>query len=145
MLTVPTYLDRSSLHGIGLFSGSFLAEGELVWEYNPRVDLTFKPDEWVVLKRELSSCSFDNLRIHSYKEKGRLVLCLDNARFMNHCCSLANVCQDPEKDRMFATRDVATGEELLCNYFEYSDCDDLHVVNFAKQSSNYNQPRRQRR
>ena len=145
MLTVPTYLDRSLLHGIGLFSASFLAEGTLVWEHNPRVDLTFKPDQWEELKRELSPYSFDTLRIHSYKEKGCLVLCLDNARFMNHCCSLANVCQDPEKDRMFATRDVATGEELLCNYFEYSDCDDFHVLNFAKQSSYYHQLRRQRR
>lgn len=145
MLTVPTYLDRSLLHGIGLFSASFLAEGVLVWEHNPRVDLTFEPDQWMALKKELSSWSFENLRIHSYKEKGCLVLCLDNARFMNHSGSLANVRQDREEDRMFAARDVEAGEELLCNYFEYSDCDDFHVVNFAKQSSYYHQPRRQRR
>ena len=145
MLTVPTYLDRSSLHGIGIFSSSFLTEGMLVWEYHSRVDLTFKPDQWIDLGRGLSPCSFDNLRFHSYKEKGCLVLCLDNARFMNHSGSKANVRQDNEKDRMFASRDVEPGEELLCNYFEYSDCDDFHVLNFAKQSSYYHQPRRQRR
>ena len=128
MLTVPTYLDRSPLHGIGLFASGFLPMGTVVWEFNSLTDLRYSPDQWLELEVMLSPCSFKNLRSHSYKEKGFIFLCMDNSRFMNHSLEVANVCQDSVHDRMLVTRDVDKGEELLCNYLEYSDRDDFHVM-----------------
>ena len=136
MLTVPTYLDRSLHHGIGLFSSDFLAKGTVVWEFNKLADLRYSPDQWLDLEKLLSCHSFENLRAHSYKEKGSLVLCLDNARFMNHSTAGANVIQDPVHDKMYVCRDVKPGEELLCDYLEYSDQDDFHVMKIVHESFN---------
>ncbi len=133
MITIPTYLDRSTLAGIGIFAKEPLLCGEAVWEFNALVDLKFTPQQWRHLKEQLAVHSFENLRTHSYKEKGFLVLCMDNARFMNHSSDRANVIQDGNIDRMYAARDISAGEELLCDYAEYSDRDDFHIMSFIRQ------------
>ncbi len=127
MLTVRTYLDRSPVHGIGLFATEEIAAGALVWEFNPLIDLKFTPAQWRELRATLAPPSFANLVQYSYKEKGDIYLCLDNAQFMNHSRGGANVVQDRGCDRMLAGRRIESREELLCNYFAYSDPDDYHL------------------
>lgn len=129
MLTVPTYLDRSVMHGIGLFSKNVIGAGQTVWEFSPLIDLKFSLAEWHELRRNLSPHSFCNLVNYSYKEKGCLFICLDNAQFMNHSQQEPNVIQDLDQDRMYSAREIAPGEELFCDYFAYSDSDDIHVRN----------------
>jgi hypothetical protein len=45
---------------------------------------------------------------------------------MNHCAVDFNVENHQEVNQMLARHDIKKGEELLCNYFQYSDHDDEH-------------------
>jgi SET domain-containing protein len=128
MLRINTFLDRSPIHGIGLFASQNIKTGTLVWEFNHAVDLAYSPEQWNSLKECLSSESFGNLLQRSYKEEGFIYICMDNAQFMNHSKTRSNVFhKGTSKRRMYALRDIPAGEELLCNYLSYSDPDDYHV------------------
>lgn len=135
MLTVETYIDRSTIHGIGLFADQFVAREDIVWQFNPRVDLVYDEQSWLHLLENISKASLATLRRLSFKENGSFFLCIDNAQFMNHSPDLANVYQVHDKNIMRAGKDIHRGEELLCNYFEYSDCDDYHSQALKKMKS----------
>ncbi len=126
MLKVKTFLAESLVHGIGIFAGEDIPEKTAVWEFNPHVDLQYSCEEWQQLKESVSPESFAALERYSYKENNAFWLCLDNAQFMNHCQQDYNVVSE-SSGLMLARRDIKKGEELLCNYFQYSDCDDVHI------------------
>jgi SET domain-containing protein len=128
MLTIATYLDRSGLHGIGLFAAEPIARGRLVWEFNPLIDLEFSDEQWREMERKAAPESFGHIRRYSYKEGNRFYLCVDNAQFMNHSREAANVANDKTSNTMVACADIRKGEELLCNYFEYCDSDDFNLM-----------------
>ena len=127
MLKVRTYLAASPIHGIGLFADEDIPRGTVVWEFNHRVDLIFTPEEWKSIGASISAPSFAALKRYSYKERGNHYLCLDNAQFMNHSSQWYNVENNGKENRMLACSDIRKYDELLCNYFHYSDCDDEHV------------------
>ncbi|MEW6520850.1 MAG: SET domain-containing protein [Thermodesulfobacteriota bacterium] len=128
MLTIATYLDRSSLHGIGVFAAEDVARGRIVWEFNPLIDLEFTAEEWREIESKAAPASFRHIRRYSYKEGNRFYLCVDNAQFMNHSSEVANVANDRSSNTMVACSDIRRGEELLCNYFEYCDSDDFNLM-----------------
>jgi len=128
MLKVRTYLDISRVHGIGIFAEEDIPRGTVIWEFNPHVDLLYSPEEWSRLATSISEQSLAALKRYSYKEKGKYCLCIDNAQFMNHCAENFNVENLQEGNRMLACCDISKGEELLCNYFQFSDSDDAHVL-----------------
>ena len=128
MLLVETYLDRSALSGIGVFTTHALAAGTRIWEPRPWVDLRFSAQQWELWLERLSLPVQADMRRHSYKEGGAIVLCLDNARFMNHGGDASNVENEAATDTMFARWDIAAGSELLCDYRAYSDSDDVHLL-----------------
>lgn len=130
MLRINTYLDRSATHGIGIFAAEDIPEGTVVWEFNPHVDLTYTPEEWRNLQAAVTAPCFTALERYSYKENNRFHLCIDNAQFMNHSDSGYNVVNTPQ-NTMLARCVIRRGEELLCNYFQYSDADDVHAENLA--------------
>ena len=126
MLKVRTHLAASAVHGIGIFADEDIAKGSVIWEFNPHVDLVYTPEQWYNLSVNISAQSFSALRRYSYKERGKYYFCLDNAQFMNHSAADFNVENHLEGVYMLARRDIRRGEELLCNYFQYSDSDDEH-------------------
>ncbi len=126
MLKVKTFLDVSAIHGIGIFADENIVKGSVIWEFNPYVDLVYTPEQWSTLAANISIQSFAALRRYSYKEKGNYYVCFDNAQFMNHCAVDFNVENHHEANQMLARHDIKKGEELLCNYFQYSDHDDEH-------------------
>ena len=128
MLTIATYLDRSHLHGIGVFAGEDVARGRVVWRFNPQIDLEFTDEQWREMELKTVPESFRHVRRYSYKEGNRFYLCVDNAQFMNHSND-ANVANDSTSNTMVACVDIRQGEELLCNYFEYCDRDDFNLMN----------------
>jgi len=116
MLSVPTYVAPSRIAGVGLFAGSDLPAGTKIWQFTDGVD-------WRMSAAEV--CAFPEpyqgrLRHYLYREpSGIYVLCGDNAKFMNHQ-PVAN-CTDTDDKFTVTLRDVAAGEELTCNYFEFDE------------------------
>jgi len=65
------------------------------------------------------------------KELDSLVLCLDNARYVNHAAepnSGATIDFDPLIS--IALKDIMEGEEILENYNNYEDCSWLDILKF---------------
>lgn len=118
MLLVKTYLDRSTIHGIGLFAGEPIPKGTVVWRRSPDIDVLLEPEQ---LDR-LHPASREQIEKYTYLDHAlrKLVLCGDDARFFNH--SEAPNCHDfpdPDGGTTVAARDIAAGEELTSDYASF--------------------------
>jgi SET domain-containing protein len=117
MLLVKTRLAPSPIAGIGLFAGEDIARGTITWRFMPGYDRMLTAREMSALPEPARSALLDHVYLDA--ESGLFVLCMDNARFMNHA-------DDPNTKGIHddgkiegydvATRDIAEGEELTCDY-----------------------------
>lgn len=111
MLRVPTYVGPSPIAGVGLFAGTHLPAGTVIWEYTEGVDWRIERHDLALFPEPYQS----KLRHYLYQEdSGDFVLCGDNAKFMNH--SDEPNCDDPEGEYTVTNRDVRADEELTCDY-----------------------------
>jgi hypothetical protein len=117
MLLVKTYLDKSSIHGIGLFAAEFIPAGTLVWEFTEEFDQKF----WKSNCDRLGGPFLKFLKTYAYVD-GDYVLCVDDARFMNHS-SEPNT-KNGHGENTIASRDIQIGEEITCDYKEIDDAAD---------------------
>ena len=119
MLRVPTHLRPSSIHGIGVFAAERIPAGAEVWRFSPGFDLDLDPSVVEDLPEHLRDwfAHFGYVDFHL----DRLIVCLDNARFINHSRA-PNLRSDYSADRYgpdFAVRDIEAGEELTADYAEF--------------------------
>lgn len=112
MIIVPAYLDKSPIHGFGVFAGEFIPKGAKVWEFNPLFDLRFSEEELNIL----FPSARQEIEHHLYQpeEGGLLYYESTMGKYMNHT-------RDPNVDFTevgvgTATRDIQPGEELTCDY-----------------------------
>jgi hypothetical protein len=117
MLMVKTRLGPSEIAGIGLFADQDIPEGTVTWKFFAGYDLLLTGDEIGRLPEPARTSLLD----HSYRDpaSGLYVLCIDNARFMNHAAApnTAGVHAGGSIEGYdIATRDVRKGEELTCDY-----------------------------
>lgn len=111
MFLVPVRLDRSPIHGFGVFAVEPLPAGTLVWEFTEGVDYRIPADAVMRCPEPWRS----ELLRYAYRDAGgEYILCGDAARFMNHSEDPSCVDSDPLFTR--ARRDIAIGEELTCDY-----------------------------
>ncbi len=118
MLLVKTYLDRSAIHGIGLFAGERIRKGTVIWRRSPEIDLLLTADQ--IAKLHLVARA--QIEKYTYLDGmlGKFVLCGDDARFFNHAD--APNCHDiPDKGggTTVAARDIEAGEELTSDYASF--------------------------
>ena len=114
MFIVPTILAHSAIHGVGVFTPQPIAQGTLLWEFDPSTDWKITPEE---LKRFPEPYQ-TRFRMYCYlSPEGVYVFCGDNAKYMNH--SLTPNCDDPEGRYTIANRDIEAGEELTSNYLTF--------------------------
>ncbi|MEK9505206.1 SET domain-containing protein [Gaopeijia maritima] len=110
MFRVPTYVAPSPIAGVGVYTSLPIAAGTVIWDFTEGVDLRLDPAVVAAIPEPLGS----KIRSYCYEESdGHLVLCGDNARFMNH--SFEPNCDDRGHVTR-ALRDIAEGEELTCDY-----------------------------
>lgn len=110
MFRVPTYLSRSQIHGIGVFTPFPIPAGTVIWEFDPEVDWRLTAEDFERFPERYR----EKLRSYCYlDESGAYILCGDNARYMNH--SDEPSCDDSGMWTV-ARREIAVGEELTCDY-----------------------------
>jgi SET domain-containing protein len=116
MMLVRTYLAKSEIQGLGVFTGEFIPAGSQIWVLNPKFDIFLHGEEIVELPAHMrdfvARYSYPHLEIDGV----RIVDC-DDGKFMNHS-------EQPNTDfrifdRGYALVDISPGEELTCNYFEF--------------------------
>lgn len=111
MLHVPTYVAPSPIAGMGLFAAVDLPPGHVIWEFTEGVDWRIPPDDFERFPEPYRS----QMRHYLYMdESGVLVLCGDNAKFMNHA-DYPN-CDDSGAEHTVTLRAIRAGEELTCDY-----------------------------
>jgi len=125
MLKIPTYIDSSLIPnaGLGLFCKTEVLKDTLIWQFDPGLDRIVSeiPDDPIVR-------GFINT--YGYKPIAGItgyVVCLDNARFMNHGKDHSLNCRCDPDGTTWALRDLKAGEELICDYTSFC-ADDLETV-----------------
>ncbi len=96
--------------GYGVFATAFIPAGTITWVQDD-LDQTFTASE----AEKLPACYLPILDKYCFTNAaGRLVLCWDHARFMNHSCEAT--CLSAGYDFEIAVRDLHPGEELTDDY-----------------------------
>jgi len=118
MFLIRTSLRPSPIHGIGVFVEERVRKGQLVWQFDARIDL-------VIPFPELSTypvATQEHLRIHAYVEvragQKVMILCADDSQFVNHA-SAPNLVDSEDGLYETAARDISIGEELTCDYYAF--------------------------
>jgi len=117
MLLVKTYLDKSRIHGIGVFAGEPIRKGTKMWRF------VFGFDRYYTRKRfaKLPKAAKDYIRLHGYQWGNEILLSMDYDTFMNHS-------ENPNtyfhNGYVIAARNIAKGREITNDYraFEAAFC-----------------------
>ena len=83
MFLIDTYLDKSEIHGVGVFSKENIKKGRKIQEERPNFQKEF--DKNNLPSMPLSFANF--LETHSYQKylhPDILILQLDNSKYVNH-------------------------------------------------------------
>jgi SET domain-containing protein len=109
MLLVKTYLDKSAIHGLGVFAGEFIPKGTKVWRFVPGFDRVWSPREFAKLPKQARAYILH----HGYRVDGEILLTCDHDHHMNHS-SNSNTCW--RSGHIVARRDIAKGDEITNDY-----------------------------
>lgn len=127
MLIVKHRVGISPIQGLGVFCEENISKGQIIWKQSHLTEIKYTIDDWAKVKQELAPECFKQFEKYSYKFKNIYYLCIDNSQFMNHGVDTANMYSDETNNTMVASRNISAGEELICNYFEFCDDDDLNI------------------
>ena len=96
--------------GYGVVATKLIPAGTITWAFD-KLDRIFTLEQVI----ELDPIYQEILEFYSYRDnKGNLILCWDNARFVNH--SFKSSCLSTAYDFEIAVRDIHPGEELTDDY-----------------------------
>lgn len=109
MLLVKTYLDKSKIHGLGVFAGEFIRKGARVWCFAEGFDRIYTPVEFAGLPKPAK----DFIRHHGYKVDGEILLTADHDHHINHSEDANTVWR---AGFIIARRDIRKGEEITNDY-----------------------------
>lgn len=140
MLSVPARLAPSAIHGLGVFAVEAIAAGTEIWRFTPGLDRDLAPDEVAAFPPDIRAW----LDHFAYLDRwlGRWILCVDEARFMNHS-DRPNTRQERAADPYgvdSAARDIAAGEEITCDYRTFEAPVDGRLDDPAAPSGLTNRP-----
>jgi SET domain-containing protein len=116
MLLVSTFVGKSEIEGVGVFAAEPIASGTLLWRFDDEFDRLI-PVEKYRSAEPLVKQLLDRYAYPSPDKPGFIVYETDNGRFMNHSGDPNSDFSDEGGAR--ATRDIAAGEEITCNYGDF--------------------------
>ena len=112
MFLIDTYLDKSKIHGIGVFSQENIKKGERIKEVRPEFEIEFNVEN--LPKMPLSLAKF--IDTHSYERclgSKIYVMGIDNEKYINHS-------NDPSvDDDGIALKNIKIGDEITIDYRDF--------------------------
>jgi len=112
MLLVKTYVDRSPIHGLGLFAGETIAKGTKIWRFVEGYDRCYSLKEFARLPKPAR----DFLKMYGYRADGEVLFTVDNDRHINHSDNANTFWR---AGYSIATRRIPKGTEITNNYREF--------------------------
>jgi SET domain-containing protein len=119
MMLIETRVAPSAIHGLGLFAVKAVPRHTPVWTFQPGFDRDFSPAQFAALP-PLAQAHAAWFSFFSPLD-GHANLSGDHACFMNHSAGPNTGAPSgaPPPVVTVALRDIAPGEELTCNYFDF--------------------------
>ena len=118
MMLIKNFVKVSDIHGIGLFAGQNIKQGDKIWEFIEGMD--------VILPAEVLDSPVESIRAYMRRYTyphphipGDIILDGDNGRFMNHSNTPNTDFKTPNVG--YALVDISEGTELTCDYGEFSE------------------------
>jgi len=112
MLLVKTYLDKSAIHGLGVFAGELIRKGTKIWRFVEGFDHAYSPKQFAKLPKPAR----EFLKNYGYRVDGEILFTVDNDRHINHS-------EDPntylKSGYAIARRNIRKGEEITNDYREF--------------------------
>jgi SET domain-containing protein len=112
MLLVKTYLDKSPIHGLGVFAGEFIRKDTKIWRFVEGFDRHYSPKAFARLPKPAR----DYIRQHGYRVDGEILLTVDHDHHMNHSDEPNTYLHN---GYAIARRDIRKGEEITNDYREF--------------------------
>ncbi len=114
MLRVKTYLDKSLIHGFGVFAAQDIKKGTLVWQFVPEIDIEIN-------KLGINDLELEFIDTYAYYDKqlDKWILSADNDRFTNHSDTPNTFSVD--NGEVFAYEDISIGDEITINYYKIDE------------------------
>ena len=112
MFLINTYLDKSKIQGVGVFSKENVKKGDKIKEVRPEFELRFNSTN--LPKMPLAFANF--IETHGYQDcKDEYVLSIDNEKYINHSA-------DPSvNDDGIALKNIKIGDEITVDYRDFDD------------------------
>ncbi len=130
MIHIKYKLDRSHLHGVGLFADENLHKGQLIYSASPLLDVNITQKQFESLSKEEQ----EEVEWWGFKIPNEDVwhVDFDVSKFINHSYE-ATATQDSNHSDAYliASRDITVGEELTQNYLEFESIEDLRKRGIA--------------
>jgi SET domain-containing protein len=132
MLLVKTYLDKSKVHGLGVFAGQPIRKGAKIWRFVYGFDRFYTRRRLAKLPKQAR----DYINLHGYQWGKEILLSMDYDTFMNHS---ENPNTDFHNGFVIARNNIRKGEEITNDYraFEAAFC-----AAFLKKPARTNRKRR---
>ena len=112
MLLVKTYLDKSPIHGIGVFAGERIAKGTKMWRFVEGYDHCYSLKQFAKLPKQAR----EFMQHYAYRVDGEVLFTVDNDRHMNHADKPNTYLRN---GYVIATRTIRKGEEITVDYREF--------------------------
>ena len=116
MFIINTYIAKSDIEGVGVFTAEDLKAGQVISKFEPDFDRLVPTDEYLAAPPHLKAL-LDRYAFPHPDRPDCIVYEVDNSRFMNHSETPNTDYSDFAAGR--ALRDIKAGEELTCNYNDF--------------------------
>jgi SET domain-containing protein len=116
MFIINTYIAKSDIEGVGVFTAEDLKKGQIISKFEPDFDRLVPTDEYLNAPPHLKAL-LDRYAFPHPDKPDFIVYEVDNSRFMNHTETPNTDYSDFTAGR--ALLDIAAGEELTCNYNDF--------------------------
>jgi len=112
MLLVKTYLDKSPIHGLGVFAAERIPKGTKIWRYVEGFDRCYTPKQFA----KLPKAAREFLKDYAYKVDGEVIFTVDNDHHMNHAEKPNTILKG---GYVIASRTIPKGGEITNDYREF--------------------------
>lgn len=112
MLLVKTYVDKSSIHGLGVFAAEFIPKGTKIWRYVEGFDRCWTLKQF----RKLPKPARDFLKDYGYRVDGEIIFTVDNDHYINHSDKPNTYLHN---GYAIAARNIRKGQEITNDYREF--------------------------
>jgi uncharacterized protein len=112
MLLVKTYLDKSRLHGLGVFAGQFIRKGTKIWRFVEGFDRFYTPKQFAKLPKPAR----EYIKLHGFRWEDEVLFSADHDSHMNHS---ENPNTYLHNGYAVARRNIRKGEEITNDYRDF--------------------------